>query len=156
MFSQIVWSLNVFWRVCCFAHVLQNGSGSAQVLQKCVARTFSLSCKQGPHSTLCACSLLKLKDKDKLLIICTCNTKATLINISILICKYYLFAKIIKSYLQNKIIKLLLLSKSLFCLNSFKDSLRQWKKWGFFTCDGLNMIGVFKPFEIIFHTDYLS
>lgn len=43
-------SLNIFCRVCCLEHISQNGSGSLQVLQKCVALTCTFSYEQGMQS----------------------------------------------------------------------------------------------------------
>lgn len=61
MSLQISWSLHIFCRVCCFAHVSHNGSGSSHVLQKCVAFKWIFSKEHGPHSLsfLCCSNILK-------------------------------------------------------------------------------------------------
>lgn len=67
MSLQISWSLHIFCRVCCFAHVSHNGSGSSHVLQKCVALKWIFSKEHGPHSLslLCWSNILKSKKEIK-------------------------------------------------------------------------------------------
>lgn len=51
MSLQISWSRHIFCRVCCLAHSSHSGSGSAHVLQKCVALIWIFSIEHGSQST---------------------------------------------------------------------------------------------------------
>lgn len=65
--SHILWSLHNLWRMCSCAQELHNGSGSSQVLQKCVALMFKFSKRQDSHKTsncLYWCSLKKKTKKN--------------------------------------------------------------------------------------------
>lgn len=62
--AQISWSFAILCRVCCFAHISHNGSGSSHVLQKCVAWTSLLSFEQGMHIIFVSLFVVLLQDKN--------------------------------------------------------------------------------------------
>lgn len=57
---QISWSLHIFSRVCCLVHSSHSSSGSAHVLQKCVALTWIFLIEHISHSTSLLCWLFSL------------------------------------------------------------------------------------------------
>lgn len=57
---HISWSREILCRVCCLAHSSHSGSGSAHVLQKCVALTWIFSIEHGSQSTSFSCWLFSL------------------------------------------------------------------------------------------------
>lgn len=57
---HISWSRHIFCRVCCVAQSSHSGSGSAHVLQKCVALTWIFSIEHGSQSTSFSCWLFSL------------------------------------------------------------------------------------------------
>lgn len=57
---HISWSREILCRVCCLAHSSHSGSGSAHVLQMCVALTWIFSIEHGSQSTSFSCWLFSL------------------------------------------------------------------------------------------------
>lgn len=66
MFLHISWSRHIFCRVCCLAHSSHSGSGSAHVLQKCVALIWIFSIEHGSQSTSFSCWLFSLNHNNNI------------------------------------------------------------------------------------------